>query len=65
MKLQKTQPKMMQINAIDSNGKLTVNVKKKGFSPVEAIGVLEIAKNQIRNQMNMKPGFSTKSRDKK
>ena len=65
IKPQKPRPKMMQINVIDTNGKLTINVKKKGFSPIEAIGVLEIAKNQIRNHMGMKPGFSTKSKDKK
>lgn len=46
--------KMMQINVVDNAGKLTINVKKKGFTPAEAIGVLEVAKEQILFQMGIK-----------
>lgn len=65
MEAKRPKQKMMQVNIVDTGGRLTINVKRKGFSPIEAIGVLEVAKNQIRNQMGMKPGFSTRFRDKK
>ncbi len=50
--------KMMQINVVDTGGKLNINVKKKGFTPAEAVGVLEVAKQQILGQMGMRPGSS-------
>jgi hypothetical protein len=65
MEQQKQQPKIMQVNIIDVNGKLTINVKKKGFSPAEAIGILELAKCQIRNSMKMQKGFEFKKDDNK
>jgi hypothetical protein len=46
--------KMMQLNAVDHEGKLNINVKKKGFTPAEAIGILEVAKQQILTQMHLK-----------
>ena len=59
---QKPQPKMMQVNVIDVGGKLTINMKKKGFSPTEAIGVLELAKCQIRNSMKVRKNFEFKKK---
>jgi len=59
---QKPQPKMMQVNIIDINGKLTINVKKKGFSPAEAIGIMELVKCQIRNSMRMQKNFDFKKK---
>ena len=59
----KPQPKMMQVNIIDIGGKLTINVKKKGFSPAEAVGILELAKCQIRNSMRMQKNFEFKKKD--
>ncbi len=56
-------PKMMQVNVIDVEGKLTINVKKKGFSPTEAIGVLDVVKCQIRNSMRMQKNFEFKRKD--
>ena len=48
--------KMLQVNAVDHEGKLNINVKKKGFTPAEAIGVLEVAKQQLMAGMAAKPG---------
>ncbi len=51
------QQKMMQVNVLDVEGKLNINIKKKGFTPTEAIGILELAKCQIRNSMKMEKNF--------
>ncbi len=48
--------KMLQVNAVDHEGRLNINVKKKGFTPAEAMGVLEVAKQQIMAQMGTRPG---------
>jgi hypothetical protein len=54
--------KMLQVNAIDNNGKLTINVKRKGFTPAEAMGIIEMAKLQVRDTMKlgMHPGGKPK-----
>jgi len=56
--------KMLQVNAVDHEGKLNINVKKKGFTPAEAVGVLEVAKQQILMQMGIKPGSNMPGKDK-
>jgi len=56
--------KMLQVNAVDHAGRLNINVKKKGFTPAEAIGVLEVAKQQIMAQMGVKPGSAVFGKEK-
>jgi len=48
-------PKMMQVNVMDNGqGKLTINIRRHGFSDTEAIGVLEMAKVQVQGTMRTK-----------
>jgi len=56
--------KMLQVNAVDHSGRLNINVKKKGFTPAEAVGVLEVAKQQILTQMGVKPGSVMPGKDR-
>ena len=57
---QKREPKMLQVNAVDSGqGHLKINIKKQGFSDHEAIGVLEMAKNQVMGMIKAKVDKST------
>jgi len=56
--------KMLQVNAVDAGGRLNINVKKKGFTPAEAIGVLEVAKQQIMAQMGVRPGSAMFGKEK-
>ena len=45
-------PKMMQVNVLDQGkGKLTINIRRQGFSDPEMIGILEMAKSQIQRMM--------------
>jgi hypothetical protein len=46
--------KMMQVNVVDAGGRLNINIKKKGFTPAEAMGVLEVAKQQLLSQMGIR-----------
>jgi hypothetical protein len=57
--------KMMQMNVVDAEGKLNINIKKKGFTPAEAIGVLEVAKQQILAQMGIRHNNSFGVSEKK
>jgi hypothetical protein len=57
--------KMMQINVVDANGKLNINIKKKGFTPAEALGVLDVAKQQILAQMGMRHNFQQEKKENK
>ncbi len=56
--------KMLQVNAVDHAGRLNINVKKKGFTPAEAMGVLEVAKQQIMAQMGTRPGNAVPGKEK-
>jgi hypothetical protein len=48
-------PKMMQVNVMDNGkGKLTINIRRKGFNDHEVIGILEMAKGQVLNMMKTK-----------
>ena len=52
-------PKMMQVNVMDQGqGKLTINIRRQGFTDPEVLGILEMAKSQVHNMMktNMGPG---------
>jgi hypothetical protein len=45
-------PKMMQVNVLDQGqGKLSINIKRQGFSDPEVIGILEMAKGQVQRMM--------------
>jgi hypothetical protein len=45
--------KMMQVNVLEIEGKLTINMKRKDFSNTEVIGILDLAKSQIKRGMKM------------
>ena len=69
---QKTRkPKMMQVNVMEpGQGKLTINIRRQGFSDAEVLGILEMAKNQVQHMMksnighNARFGFGKKKDDK-
>jgi len=64
-KKQEKNLKMLQVNAVDHGGRLNINVKKKGFTPTEAIGVLEVAKQQLMAGMAAGPGAPGKDKEGK
>ena len=55
-------PKMMQVNAMDAGqGKLTINIRRHGFSDHEAIGILEMAKAQVQGMIKTSMEHSARS----
>jgi hypothetical protein len=44
--------KMLQINVMDQGqGKLSINIRRQGFSDPEVLGILEMAKSQVQKMM--------------
>ena len=49
---EKKKSKMMQLNVMDQGaGKLTINIRRHGFTDHEVIGILEMAKAQVLSMM--------------
>ena len=59
-----TKEKMMQVNVLELEGKLTINIKRKGFTNAEAIGVMEMAKEQMFKMIRMNPHVNFKNDNK-
>jgi len=54
-------PKMMQVNVMDQGqGKLTINIRRHGFTDTEVLGILEMAKSQVQNMMKMNVGHNSR-----
>jgi hypothetical protein len=54
-------PKMLQVNVMDpGQGKLTINIRRQGFSDPEVLGILEMAKSQVQNMMKANVGHGPK-----
>ena len=65
MKAKPKGPKMMQVNVMDpGQGKLTINIRRQGFSDPEVLGILEMAKSQVQNMMKTKMGAGPEFRFK-
>jgi|GEM_PF-2427269 len=57
MERKTSKPKMMQVNVMDpGQGKLTINIRKQGFSDTEVLGILEMAKSQVHSMMKSNIG---------
>jgi len=59
---QKTRkPKMMQVNVMEpGQGKLTINIRRQGFSDAEVLGILEMAKSQVQHMMKSNIGHNAR-----
>ena len=54
-------PKMLQVNVMDpGQGKLTINIRRQGFSDPEVLGILEMAKSQVQNMMKTNLGHGAR-----
>jgi len=57
MEQKASKPKMMQVNVMDpGQGKLTINIRRQGFSDTEVLGILEMAKSQVHGLMKSNIG---------
>ena len=71
MKTKPKGPKMLQVNVMDpGQGKLSINIRRRGFSDPEVLGILEMAKNQVQRMMKTNIGHNArfgpgKSKDEK
>ena len=57
--------KLMQLNVMDKGeGKLSINIRRQGFSDPEVIGILEMAKSQVQGMIRTKMGHMARFKGK-